>query len=95
MTKHYEALKVMPVLFDQNGFDVTVFDPVYANYQWTPDLSIFDDYPDISTYIAKGTFTDTITRGELIRSSKRNFFCFGVLKSVPLALQETLYDEGN
>lgn len=59
------------------------------------DLSIFDDYPDISTYITKGTFTDTITRGELIRSSKRNFFCFGVLKSVPLALQETLYDEGN
>lgn len=95
VTKHNEALKVMPVLFDQNGFDVTVFDPVYANYQWTPDLSIFDDYPDISTYITKGTFTDTITRGELIRSSKRNFFCFGVLKSVPLALQETLYDEGN
>ena len=34
--KHNEALKMMPVLFDQNDFDVTVFDPIYANYQWVP-----------------------------------------------------------
>ena len=28
--KHDESLKVMPVLFDSNNFDVTVCDPVYA-----------------------------------------------------------------
>ena len=35
---------MMPVLFDQNDFDVTVFDPIYANYQWVPYLSVFSDY---------------------------------------------------
>ena len=40
VSKHNEALKVMPVLFDQNGYEVTVFDPTYANYQVIPDLSI-------------------------------------------------------
>ena len=54
MSKHNEALKVMPVLFDQNDFNVTVCDPPYANYQWIPDLSIYDEYPEINKYITKG-----------------------------------------
>ena len=32
MSKQNEALKVMPVLFDENDFEVTVCDPTYANY---------------------------------------------------------------
>lgn len=94
MDKHNEALKVMPVLFDQHDFEVTVCDPVYANYQWIPDLSVFDEYPDIHTYITKGMFTDTEMRERTIRDSKRNFFCFGMMKSLPLVLQNTLYDDG-
>ncbi len=53
--KHNEALKVLPVLFSEQGYDVTVCDPVYAGYQWTPDLSIFDDYPAIHAYNLQGT----------------------------------------
>ena len=34
-TKQNEALKVMPVLFEQNGFDVTVYNPTYGNYNFT------------------------------------------------------------
>ena len=40
--KQDEALKVLPVLFDRNGYDVTVCDPPYAGYSWTPDLSIYE-----------------------------------------------------
>ena len=93
--KHNEALKVLPVLFDQNGYDVTVCDPTYANYQWIPDLSIYDDYPDIQKYITKGRFTDAATKERHIQSNIRNFFCYGLLKSAPLCFQEVLYDGGS
>lgn len=36
--RHNEALRMMPFLFDDNGYEVTVCDPPYTNYQWTPDL---------------------------------------------------------
>lgn len=92
--KHNEALKVMPVLFAENGYDVTVCDPVYANYQWIPDLTIYDDYPEIDTYITKGKFGDTKQKQRVIDNNHRNFFCFGIMKSMPLFLQTTIYNGG-
>lgn len=92
--KHNEALKVMPVLFAENGFDVTVCDPVYANYQWIPDLSIYDDYPEIETYITKGKFSDVSQKERVVENNYRNFFCFGIMKSMPLSLQATIYNNG-
>ena len=93
--KHNEALKVMPVLFDQNGYDVTVFDPPYANYSWIPDLSIYDEYPNIQTYLAEGVFGDVSSKQNKIDSTRRNFFCFSLMKTMPLVVQETLYNKGN
>ncbi len=92
--KHNEALKVMPTLFADNGFDVTVCDPVYANYQWIPDLSIFDDRPDIDAYITKGKFSDPGQKVAVIENNHRNFFCFSLMKSMPLFLQFSMYDNG-
>ena len=92
--KHNEALKVMPVLFDQNGYEVTVCDPPYAGYQWIPDLSIYDEYPEIERYILKDKFTDDSIKGQWIEENKRNFFCYGILKTAPLCLQKTIYDYG-
>lgn len=95
VSKQNEALKVMPVLFDENDFDVTVCDPTYANYQWIPDLGIYDEYPGIKSYITKGKFSDESAREYKVENSKRRFFCYSVLKSVPLCFQELVYDEGN
>ena len=92
--KHDEALKVMPALFDNNGYDVTVCDPPYAGYQWVSDLSIYDDYPDIQTYISEGKFTDNSIREQTVKDRQRNFFCYGILKSAPLCLQEIIYNKG-
>ncbi len=94
VSKHNEALKVMPVLFDENDFEVTVFDPVYANYQWVPDLSIYEEYPDIHAYNTNGFFSDDISQKQ-IDSRKRNFFYYGLMKSMPLVFQEVLYDGGS
>ncbi|MBQ7836238.1 MAG: YidC/Oxa1 family membrane protein insertase [Clostridia bacterium] len=93
--KHNEALKVLPVLFSESGFDVTVCDPTYANYQWTPDLSIFDEYPDINAFISKGKFGDTAQKEAVVSNNHRNFFCFSLMKTMPIIIQPTMYNNGN
>ncbi len=92
--KHNEALKVMPVIFDSNGFETTVCDPVYAGYTWIPDLSIYDEYPDIDKYITKGAFAPEEQKLSVINNNYRNFFCLGLTKSAPLFLQPALYNGG-
>ena len=96
MDKHNESLKVLPVLFEENGYDVTVFDPCYANYSYPSDLSIFDEYPSIKRYnteIGMFDYDKTLVKNSF-DSLNRNLFCFGLTKSVPLFLQNILYNGG-
>ena len=103
-SKHDEALKVLPVLFDKEGYKVTVCDPPYAGYKLTPDLSIYDDYPKINKYNLYGqfdVFSNTMDSKTTSRASEytektlnRNLFCFALMKSAPLIMQETLYNGG-
>ena len=102
--KHDEALKVMPVIFDENGYEVTVLDPSYAGYTWIPDVSIYDEYEGINAYIAEGYFdyfkdvvkngaqTDSFSRLKEIRN--RDFFFYSIMKVSPLVLFNTIYNEG-
>ena len=102
VSKHNEALKVMPVLFGKNGYEVTVCDPSMANYTLVPDLSIYDDYPDFHCYNTEGKFnffTDDAGSSKLMSERindirNRNFLCFSIMKISPLILQETIYDGG-
>ena len=95
--KHNEALKVMPVLFLENGYDVTVIDPSLANYKWIADLSIYDDYPEIHGYNAQGYFDEqkdeTQQYTDQIRN--RNLFCYSIFRASPLLLHPELYDGGD
>ncbi len=92
--KHNEALLMMPLLFSGKGYEVTVIDPSYANYTWIPDIQIYDKYPEIHAYLANGLFTDPIYKTERIKSRNRNFFCFSLYKTAPLAIQPMLYTGG-
>ena len=93
--KHNGVLKTMPVIFSEVWYDVTVCDPPYANYNWIPDLSIFDDYPEITTFLTEsGQFREKGTDDERQRIWDRNFFCFSIMKSSPLILQPFLYQGG-
>ncbi len=93
--KHNEALKVMPVMFDQAGYEVTFCEPVYANYSWIPDLSAFDDYPQFRVFNTEegqfNDFADTETQNKLW---ERNFFCYSLMKISPLWIQPDLYQDG-
>lgn len=95
--KQNEALKLMPLLFDKAGFQVTVCDPPYANYSWIPDLSIYDEYPSIHAFnIGQGQFQGEFTEGQerTMAIWKRNFFCYGIMKASPLLLQPWIYRDG-
>lgn len=92
--KHNEALLLMPTLFSNNGFHVTMCDPVYANYQWIPDLSIFKDLKNTKAFITKGRFDNIEGKKSVISNNLRNFFCFGIMKTLPVSLQPIAYDGG-
>lgn len=92
--KHNEAVKLMPVMFDEAGYDVTVCDPIYPNYYWGGDSHFFDEYPDIDSYITKGYFGDKTQKDIEIANNHRNFFCFSLMKVMPLAAQPAVYNYG-
>ncbi len=94
--KHNEALKVLPILFSEAGYDVTVCDPPYAGYTEVPDLSVFEGYEGIRAYNTEnGQFGD---RSELLADNQkiwdRNFFCYSLMKISPLTIQSSLYQNG-
>lgn len=95
--KQNEALKVLPVLFDELGYDVTVCDPPLAGYREISDLSIYDEYPEIKTHITMGVYMgeDEKFVKRLQDSQERNFFCYSLMKAAPVLFQPFLYDGGN
>ena len=96
--KQNEALKVMPVLFSANGYKATVCDPTYAGYKWIPDLSIYNDYPEINKYITNGRFFSEDSLEKISKNTNnlrnRNFYAYGLFRSSPLLLHQTLYNSG-
>ncbi len=92
--KHNEALKVMPVIFSSQGYNVTLFNPPYANYQWIPDLSIYDEYEDIHAYNTYGLFTSQESLEFTLNNTKRSFFCYSVMKVLPEVIQKYIYNDG-
>ena len=99
-SKQNEALKVMPMLFDEAGYNVTICEPTYAGYSWVPDLSIFDDHPDWHCFLARYSMEleqfgyqggPAASRSQRLR----NFFCYSIFRCAPSILQQTLYAYGN
>ena len=84
----------MPTLFADSGSQVTICDPTYANYQWIPDLSIYDDDPRINAYITKGMFKDAEQMAQTAPSRSRDFFAYSIMKTLPLVGQKFIYNGG-
>ena len=94
--KHDEALRMMPLIFDDAGYEVTVIDPPYAGYKMLSDLEIFSDRPEIHAFHAEGLFTGSPgLQKSTISKLKRNFFCYSIYRLSPLFIQPTLYTSGS
>ena len=98
--KHNEALLTIPVVFSDNDWNASVVDPSYANYQWIPDLSIYDKYEGINAYHMSGVFNDRspelLHAGEELETRlNRNLFCYGFMKTLPYLFQPAVYCYGS
>jgi len=92
--KQNEALQVLPILFSSNGYQVTVCDVPYGNYEWTSDLSIYDNDTGVHAYHTIGRYNDTLSQDAVYKKDLRNFFCYSMMKSAPLPLQIFMYNNG-
>lgn len=99
--KHNEALKLMPTIFSNEGYNVTVGNPTYAGYMYNIDLSIYDDMDNVTAFKTKGKLTtglddvDQLINDETQYSQLRNFFTHSLFKISPVALQNQIYSYGN
>jgi YidC/Oxa1 family membrane protein insertase len=91
--KRNQALKLMPQLFSDKGYKVTIFDPPFANGQEVSDLSIYDDM-SVRAFHAEDKFRYSYSDNDSVDRRFRNFFCYSLCKSVPLLMQYKIYDDG-
>lgn len=102
VTKHNEAITVMPRIFAEKGFDVTVTDTSFANYSWISDLSVFEPYKEIKAIRTIGSYTDMWLQehpdacGDSVMSGliKRNILIYSIMRSLPLFFRDTVYNDG-
>ena len=99
--KHNMALLTLPVLLEQAGFHITVTDPSWANYAWISDISIYDEYDNITAYNTERNYTqlwytenDPESLYKTFNKIKRNIIWFSFLKISLPSLRSIIYDNG-
>jgi hypothetical protein len=98
--KHNEALLLLPRLFSEAGYEVTITDPPYPNYSYKDDLRIYNEYPGIKAYITDGVYSDVWLKAHNVHIPSRSdiltrdIFWYSVLKTAPLAFREAIYGQG-
>ena len=99
--KHNEALLTLPVIFGENGYDVTVTDPPYANYGWEKahDYSPYYDYDYIDVYGLEGGECLSLLSSEDLKllyglDRNRSFYYYSLMKASPVFAARFVYDEG-
>ncbi|MDR2632087.1 MAG: hypothetical protein LBC51_00485 [Treponema sp.] len=101
VTKHNEALLMLPRIFFEAGYLVTVTDPPYPNYSYREDLRIYDQYPGIKALITDSVYTklwikehdlDFPSTGDIL---KRNLLWYSMFKISPLAFRQGIYLQGD
>lgn len=95
--KQNEALRVLPALFGENGYSVTVVNPPYANYKWEGDVSIYDGMKNVSGYILNGLDLEDGNIGieaatRTYDCQKHSFIYYSLMKTVPTVLHNSFYN---
>ena len=102
--KHNEASLVLPKLFADNGFSVTITDPPLSNYKGKGDFTPFEQYEEINVkqHIGKfainykNEFSDVLSWSEEYESNfiKNRFPIFSILKTSFPVIRRPLYGWG-
>lgn len=96
--KHNEAILSMPVNFHEAGFNVTVSDMPYENFDKEPVTDMYKDYPYINRFWTHGIYSDywykenNVEKTNYTSSSiKHNFIMFGIFKTFPPILRRLVH----
>ena len=95
--KHNEALLVMPKLFLDAGYSVTLTDPPWTNYFYNGDLSIFKDYPEMKVSEIEGKYFENyfieknLVTGKLNKAVQDAFVDFSALQVLPPLFRYSFY----
>ncbi len=104
--KHNQSLMVMPKLFSEEaGFQTTVNDLSWANYNYFSDLSfVNEEYPDITALKLQGRYTGDFKKEfadkfkntmSLEKSLERNLLFVSIFRTSPVALRPVVYYKGS
>jgi len=99
VSKHDEALSLMPRLFAEAGWESTISDASWANYSWVPDNRIFDKIPGVRAFNLEGRYTqrwlaEHHMETDPAKKIARNLIRFSLFKASPMTLRFGLYDGG-
>nr|WP_321305650.1 membrane protein insertase YidC [uncultured Sphaerochaeta sp.] len=104
VSKHNEATLVLPKLFSDAGYSVSVFDPPFANYQWSDDYTAFRPYPEIKVNRMIGKYSlqykseheDALNWDESFESTniQNKLPMYSLFKIVFPVLRSMIYDQG-
>jgi len=102
LDKQQEAYLLLPKLFSNNGYSVTVTDPPFDNHL-TSNLAIFKDYSEIiKAENLNGKYTmqwlrdhQEITLFNITELLDNKLIRFSFFKSAPLFLRLFIYDKGD
>ena len=97
--KHNEALLLMPKIFSENGYHVTVCDPPTPDYQLTYDLdlSLYDGLDNVDAYVTAGKYNSEFMDRFSPSYEKRQlraFFYHSIMRMSPPILQGIVYRDG-
>ncbi|MBR1471136.1 MAG: YidC/Oxa1 family membrane protein insertase [Lachnospiraceae bacterium] len=95
--KFNEAIRVMPVIFGEHGYEVTACDLPYAGTVEAPLISaqdVFDDYPFVKKINMEGRLETGVDKAAYTETRERNFFFYSIYKVTPAGWQDDVYDSG-
>lgn len=95
LDKHSEAISLMPVMFGEEGWNVTVCDLPYAGLKQGSDYSLYDKYDYVNAFHYYDRFENGGDIEETHSLMERNFVFHSVYKVAPAMLQDNIYDYGN
>ncbi|WP_295298064.1 YidC/Oxa1 family membrane protein insertase [uncultured Brachyspira sp.] len=107
--KHNEALLMLPMSLEKYGYKSSILEPAYANFQYVPDLSIFESYSNINAYNNSSVANDSIYEyllkdrnigyinfNEQNKMKQKNRIVrFSIFRMLPINLRYDFYRNGN
>jgi len=100
--KHNESMLLVPRLFYEAGYEVTVSDPPLSNYKWSGGYSAFDAYPEMNVFSVLGKYTNrylkehfsTLSEDDVSSQVMTNLPRFSLFRIAFPVLRTRLYDQG-